>query len=76
MDCFSEHNIYLSSDSEDEQEIAALKGKHDLLVVKTEGIKTQGASGGSFFKSTKKQYPMFPFYEEKIKFDEYGEIIK
>lgn len=29
-----------------------------------------------FFKSSKKRYPMFPFYEEKVKYDDYGEIIK
>ncbi|CAB3397435.1 unnamed protein product [Caenorhabditis bovis] len=30
----------------------------------------------SFFKSTKKSFPMFPYLEEKIRCDEYGEIIK
>jgi len=29
-----------------------------------------------FFKQAKKAYPMFPFKEEKIKWDEYGEFIK
>lgn len=77
----SEYDVYLSSDSEDEQELAAIKGKHDLLVVKSE-IKSQAGAGGvgvggaGFFKSSKKQHPMFPFYEEKVKFDEYGEIIR
>ncbi|XP_046685659.1 probable cleavage and polyadenylation specificity factor subunit 2 [Homalodisca vitripennis] len=70
----AELDVYLSSDSEDELELAAIRGKHDLLVVKSEAIKGQAGSG--FFKTSKKQHPMFPFYEEKIKFDEYGDIIK
>lgn len=45
-------------------------GKHDILVKQEVKMKT------GFFKSNKKQYPMYPFYEEKIKYDEYGEIIK
>ncbi|XP_014663785.1 PREDICTED: cleavage and polyadenylation specificity factor subunit 2-like [Priapulus caudatus] len=45
--------------------------KHDLLV------KGEGKSrGGGFFKHAKKSYPMFPAYECKIKWDDYGEIIK
>ncbi|CAH1731617.1 unnamed protein product [Aphis gossypii] len=55
-----------SSDSEDEQE--AMRGKHDLLV---DGDLTISK------KSSKKELaPMFPYYEEKFKFDPYGEIIK
>lgn len=46
------------------------KGKHDIV------IKQEGKLSGGFFKATKKQHPMFPFQEEKIKCDEYGEIIK
>ncbi|XP_015120715.1 probable cleavage and polyadenylation specificity factor subunit 2 [Diachasma alloeum] len=53
----------VSSESEDEIEM----GRHDLLV--KQEIKP------GFFKQNKKQYPMFPFHEEKIKIDEYGEII-
>lgn len=70
------HKVYLqilnvisdseSSDSEDEQE--AMRGKHDLLV---DGDLTISK------KSSKKELPpMFPYYEEKFKFDPYGEIIK
>lgn len=55
----------MSSESEDEIEVG---GKHDLLV------KQEHKQG--FFKQSKKQHPMFPFVEEKIKVDEYGEIIK
>lgn len=47
------------------------KGRHDI-VIKQEGKGKEN----SFFKAAKKQYPMFPFQEEKIKCDEYGEIIK
>lgn len=58
----------VSSESEDEIEVGGARGKHDLLV------KQESKPG--FFKQSKKQYPMFPFVEEKIKIDEYGEIIK
>ncbi|CAO4380268.1 unnamed protein product [Caenorhabditis nigoni] len=30
----------------------------------------------SFFKSTKKSFPMYPYIEEKVKWDDYGEVIK
>lgn len=56
----------VSSDSEDEQEV--MRGKYDLLV---------DADTLSSKKSSKKEFPpMFPYYEEKCKFDPYGEIIK
>lgn len=58
----------VSSESEDEIEVGGGRGKHDLLV------KQESKPG--FFKQSKKQHPMFPFVEEKIKIDEYGEIIK
>ena len=29
-----------------------------------------------FFKSNKSRYPMYPCHEEKIKYDDYGEIIR
>ncbi|KAI4485105.1 hypothetical protein M0802_012750 [Mischocyttarus mexicanus] len=58
----------VSSESEDEIEVGSGRGKHDLLV------KQESKPG--FFKQNKKQYPMFPFVEEKIKIDEYGEIIR
>lgn len=45
------------------------KGRHDIV------IKQEGKISNSFFKATKKQYPMFPFHEKKVKWDEYGEII-
>jgi len=56
----------VSSDSEDELE--AMRGKYDLLV---------DADTLNSKKSSKKEFPpMFPYYEEKSKFDPYGEIIK
>ncbi|XP_043273422.1 probable cleavage and polyadenylation specificity factor subunit 2 [Venturia canescens] len=58
----------VSSESEDEIEVGTGRGKHDLLV------KQETKPG--FFKQSKKQHPMFPFVEEKIKTDEYGEIIR
>uniref|UniRef100_A0AAG5CS74 Cleavage and polyadenylation specificity factor subunit 2 n=1 Tax=Anopheles atroparvus TaxID=41427 RepID=A0AAG5CS74_ANOAO len=59
-----------SSDSDDELEMNIITGKHDIVV------RPEGRSHTGFFKSSKKQYAMFPFHEEKIKYDEYGEIIQ
>jgi len=64
-----------SSDSDEEMEAAARPGaaqkvKHDI-VMKADPKKQTG-----FFKSNKSKYPMFPFHEEKIKYDDYGELIK
>uniref|UniRef100_A0A1B6EDG6 Cleavage and polyadenylation specificity factor subunit 2 n=1 Tax=Clastoptera arizonana TaxID=38151 RepID=A0A1B6EDG6_9HEMI len=67
----NDNDVYLSSESEDELEIMNIKGRHDLLI-KSE---IKGSTTG-FFKVNKKQYPMFPFYEEKLKFDDYGEIVR
>ncbi|KAJ8925407.1 hypothetical protein NQ315_009239 [Exocentrus adspersus] len=59
------------SDSDDDIEMSVIsKGRHDIV------IKQEGKISGGFFKVTKKQHPMYPFHEEKIKCDEYGEIIK
>jgi len=66
--CFIRETADVSSESEDEIEVGGSRGKHDLLV------KQESKPG--FFKQSKKQHPMFPFVEEKIKIDEYGEIIK
>ncbi|XP_058062767.1 probable cleavage and polyadenylation specificity factor subunit 2 isoform X1 [Anopheles bellator] len=59
-----------SSDSDDELEMNIITGKHDIVV------RPEGRSHTGFFKSSKKHYAMFPFHEEKIKYDEYGEIIQ
>ncbi|XP_062857770.1 cleavage and polyadenylation specificity factor subunit 2 [Trichomycterus rosablanca] len=61
------------SDMEDdlEQSTHAVRTKHHDLMMKGEG----GRKGG-FFKQAKKSYPMFPSHEERIKWDEYGEIIR
>lgn len=65
-------------DSSDESDLdddldqpAAVKTKHHDLMMKNEGSRK-----GSFFKQAKKAYPMFPVHEERIKWDEYGEIIR
>lgn len=59
------------SDSDDDIEMSIIsKGRHDIV------IKQEGKMSAGFFKATKKQHPMFPFKEEKIKYDDYGEIIK
>uniref|UniRef100_A0A6P7H978 Cleavage and polyadenylation specificity factor subunit 2 n=1 Tax=Diabrotica virgifera virgifera TaxID=50390 RepID=A0A6P7H978_DIAVI len=59
------------SDSDSDIEMSVItKGRHDIV------IKQEGKINAGFFKVTKKMYPMYPFHEEKIKSDEYGEIIK
>ncbi|XP_050341682.1 probable cleavage and polyadenylation specificity factor subunit 2 [Bactrocera neohumeralis] len=58
-----------SSDSDDDIEMSVITGKHDIVV------RPEGRHHTGFFKSNKKHYAMFPFHEEKIKCDEYGEII-
>ncbi|XP_059486908.1 probable cleavage and polyadenylation specificity factor subunit 2 [Neocloeon triangulifer] len=60
---------FSSDESDNEMEQVAL-GKHDLVVKQEVKTKT------GFFKSNKKQFPMYPFQEEKVKYDEYGEIIR
>uniref|UniRef100_T1J0U4 Cleavage and polyadenylation specificity factor subunit 2 n=1 Tax=Strigamia maritima TaxID=126957 RepID=T1J0U4_STRMM len=62
-----------SEESDDEMDVENQpvgKAKHDLM------MKNEGKSRGGFFKQAKKSYPMFPFHEEKIRWDDYGEIIK
>ncbi|KAK7074959.1 cleavage and polyadenylation specificity factor subunit 2 [Halocaridina rubra] len=66
-----EHRIKMeeaesSSDSEGEEGLEA--GKHDIIVL-YEKPGTQ-----SMFKS-RKHHPMFPFHEEKVRGDDYGEYI-
>ncbi|NP_001134023.1 cleavage and polyadenylation specificity factor subunit 2 [Salmo salar] len=60
------------SDMEDDLELPAMvKTKHHDLMMKGDGVRK-----GSFFKQAKKSYPMFPTHEERVKWDEYGEIIR
>ncbi|KAI0233701.1 Cleavage and polyadenylation specificity factor subunit 2 [Lamellibrachia satsuma] len=49
---------------------APLKTKYDLM------MKSENKGRTGFFKQAKKAYPMFPLVEEKIKWDDYGEIIR
>jgi len=58
------------SDSDDEMDDGE-KTKHDIMMRQDSAVKKTG-----FFKSNKSRYPMFPFHEEKIKVDDYGEIIR
>lgn len=64
-----------SSDESDEEMDTELghmssKTKHDLM------SKGQGKHRAGFFKQAKKSYPMFPVVEEKLKWDDYGELIR
>ena len=61
-------NADVSSESDDDMDMApSIKGKHDLM---------KDLKPSSYFKASKKQYPMFPHFEEKVKYDDYGEIIR
>jgi len=67
-----------SDSDEEEMEVVPGKGgdkgkqvKHDI-VMKPESAKKQTG----FFKSNKSRFPMYPCHEEKIKYDDYGEIIR
>lgn len=56
---------------------ASLPSRHDLMFgMDLKAAKGGGGSAGGIFKTSKKTYPMFPMREEKIKWDDYGEIIK
>lgn len=59
-----------SSDSDDDIEMNVITGKHDIVV------RQEGRAHTGFFKSSRKQHAMFPFYEEKLRHDDYGEIIQ
>lgn len=66
-----EHRIKMeevesSSDSEGEEGLEA--GKHDIIVL------YEKAGTHSMFRS-RKHHPMFPFHEEKVRNDDYGEFI-
>jgi cleavage and polyadenylation specificity factor subunit 2 len=55
-------------DSDDEEEQTQEK-THDLLM-KEGSLKQRG-----FFKQASKSFPMYPYIENKVKYDDYGEII-
>lgn len=59
-----------SSDSDDDLEMNIITGKHDIVV------RPEHRAHTGFFKSSRKQHVMFPFHEDKIRSDEYGEIIQ
>ncbi len=69
----------LDSESDSDEEMDVSKPgdnknktiKHDIVMKADSGKKQTG-----FFKSNKSKYPMFPCVEEKIKYDDYGEIIR
>lgn len=45
---------------------------HDLFI--KAGMEAKVEVG--LFKSSKSKFPIFPYFEEKIKYDEYGEFIR
>ena len=66
-----------SSESDEEDRKVGLthpagRNRHDIVVRSDD----KNSSVQNFFKSSKKNPTMFPYFEDKIKFDEYGEIIR
>lgn len=69
----------MSEDSDEEMEVdptaiatspvQSKAPRHDLMVME------EAKARSSFFKQAK-SFPMFPFKEEKVKWDEYGEAIR
>ncbi len=56
--------------------------KHDIIMKPSASSHPGAEPGGGrsqkrgFFKSTKSKFPMYPHHEEKIRWDDYGEIVK
>ena len=59
-----------SEDEDDKMALGANKSKYDLMLT-DEKLRHKS----SFFKQAKIN-PMFPYKEERLKWDDYGEIIK
>nr|XP_026691028.1 cleavage and polyadenylation specificity factor subunit 2-like [Ciona intestinalis] len=59
-----------SDESDAEEPVNTIQNRHDFIVPNEVPKKS-----GSFFKQLKKTFPMYPFIEPRIKWDEYGEII-
>lgn len=71
LDSESRDNVFKQeSESEDEEEPMEMKSKYDLMLT-DEKLRSKS----SFFKQAK-IYPMFPYKEERLKWDDYGEVIK
>ena len=73
---FVEEALDSESDSDEEVEMSKpgetkAKIKHDIVMKHDSGKKQTG-----FFKSNRSKFPMFPCLDEKIKYDDYGEIIR
>lgn len=62
-----------SSDEEMMEQKPNKAVKHDIIMRST--AENEGQRN-KFFKSTKYKFPMYPHQEEKIRWDDYGEIIK
>ena len=51
--------------------------KHDIIMrVPGDGSDPASSRPRAFFKSNRSKFPMYPHHEEKIRWDDYGEIIK
>jgi cleavage and polyadenylation specificity factor subunit 2 len=51
--------------------------RHDIIMRPLAGVENDAEGRRrAFFKSTKSKFPMYPHYEEKIRWDDYGEIIR
>jgi len=62
--------VFEDSDSDSDDEMGGGMSRHDLMMTDD-----KGGRKSSFFKQAK-TYPMFPCHEERVKWDDYGEIIR
>lgn len=59
-----------SSDESESEDNGTRQAPHDIMI----SHETTNKEGG-FFKKAKKAFPMFPFQEDRMKWDDYGELI-
>lgn len=50
--------------------------RHDIIMKISQEVSEAGPGQKGFFKSSKTRFPMFPCYESKIRWDDYGETIR
>jgi cleavage and polyadenylation specificity factor subunit 2 len=68
---------FIEEDEEDEEgtEGIEISGMTELSQHKHDIMSREQNKGQGFFKQTR-TYPMFPFLEKKMRFDDYGEMVR
>ena len=65
-----QQTIFLASIFSDQEDLPGRQAPHDIMISHDTGNKE-----GGFFKKARKAFPMFPFTEMRMKWDDYGELI-